>query len=380
MSVSGKRIAELGVSTLLLTGLVLSLLPLRNATAAQITTRSLTLQQGAGGDGGSKPGGTVRHLFTFTLPSTSAIGSIRFQYCTTASGNVGNELGDCTKPTGLNTDSATLTQQTGATGFTFNAGTLGAGAPYLTRPSAAPASQTVSYQLSGVVNPTGVNQTFFVRIATYASTDTTGAPTDVGSVAASTANQIVLTGIMPESLIFCTGDTVPVVNDVPNCGGSIGDGAVVFNQLFSSESTAYTTSAMAASTNAGSGYNITVNGPTLTSSSNTITAMNTADTSKVGVSQFGLNLKANATPLVGTEITPASSLPEERLGKPAAGYDTADTFKFASGDSVAKSDFDTSPKPSNGQVYTASYIVNVKGSQPPGVYTTTLTYICTPTF
>lgn len=34
----------------------------------------------------------------------------------------------------------------------------------------------------------------------------------------------------------------------------------------------------------------------------------------------------------------------------------------------------------SGQIFTVSYIVNVPGSQPAGNYTTTLTYICTPTF
>ena len=36
--------------------------------------------------------------------------------------------------------------------------------------------------------------------------------------------------------------------------------------------------------------------------------------------------------------------------------------------------------PHEAQVYTASYIVNVAGNTYAGTYTTTLTYICTPTF
>jgi len=34
----------------------------------------------------------------------------------------------------------------------------------------------------------------------------------------------------------------------------------------------------------------------------------------------------------------------------------------------------------NSQEYTNSYVVNVDGSQPAGVYTATLTYICTAMF
>ena len=47
--------------------------------AAQITDRSLELRTSDDGlTGGSTPGGTVNHLFTFTLPTSSALGSIQF--------------------------------------------------------------------------------------------------------------------------------------------------------------------------------------------------------------------------------------------------------------------------------------------------------------
>src|SRR5688572_30579333 len=94
--------------------------------AAQITTRSLTLQAGAS-DGGSKPGGVVNHLFTFTVPGGGDVGSIQFLYCTTASGT-------CTTPTGLVTTSATLGSENGATGFSIVNTTNGS--PYLTRTAA----------------------------------------------------------------------------------------------------------------------------------------------------------------------------------------------------------------------------------------------------
>ena len=49
--------------------------------------------------------------------------------------------------------------------------------------------------------------TFFVRISTFNSFDATGSPIDRGTVAASTADPIELSGVMPESLVFCTGAT-----------------------------------------------------------------------------------------------------------------------------------------------------------------------------
>ena len=376
MSVSRKRLklsSRLLVSTLLLTATVSSAFQAPTALAAQITARSLTLQAGVT-DGGSKPGGVVNHLLTFTVPSTSDIGSIKFEYCTTAS------IAVCVTPTGLVTTSATLGSETGATGFTMVNTTNGA--PYLTRTAAAPALQALSYQLQTITNPTAINTSFFVRISTYASTDTTGVSTDTGSVTASTADQIILTGTMPESLIFCTGGTVSNnVGGIPDCS-TVTSGSILFNQLFSPTDTATASSQMAASTNATTGYNITIAGPTLTSGSNTIPAMTAATTGVRGVGQFGLNLKANtlttSTPIVGHEVTLVANGIDLR-GQATTGYDVVDNFKFVTGDSIANS-ANGGAGPTNAQIYTASYIVNVTGSQTAGTYTTTLTYVCTATF
>jgi hypothetical protein len=366
MSASGRVLLCL----LLVLATISAALQARPVAAAQITSRSLTLVAGAS-DGGSKAGGVVNHLFAFTLPSNTTVGSIKFQYCTTASGT-------CTMPTGLVTTSATLNSQSGLTGFSINNSTNGS--PYITR-TAATGTGAVSYQLNTITNPTTTNQTFFVRIATYASTDTTGGTTDTGTVAASTATQIVLTGTMPESLIFCTGGTISTTGGVPDCTTAT-SGAISFNQLFSPSDTATATSQMAASTNAGTGYVITVNGPTLTSGSNTVTAMSSATTSVRGTRQFGMNLKANttatSTPAVGTEVTPSTNGTNYK-GQSKTGYNTVDTFKFNSGDTVAASD-NGGAGPTDAQIYTASYIANVSGSQAAGTYTSTLTYICTPTF
>jgi hypothetical protein len=190
---SVKRVARVGLGIIGIGVLLTSLLPINMASAAQITSRSLTLQAGVS-DGGSKPGGVVNHLFNFTVPSVgnTNIGSIQFLYCTTASGI-------CALPTGLVTTAATMGTQSGATGFTIVNGTNGS--PYITRVAASVSAGTaLSYQLAGVTNPTTTNQTFFVRISTFTSINVTGGATDTGTVTASTATQIVLTGTMPESL------------------------------------------------------------------------------------------------------------------------------------------------------------------------------------
>ena len=358
------------------------LLPAQQAAAAQITNRSLTLQAGAT-DGGSKPGGVVYHLFSFRLPGGNTVGSIRFQYCTTAA-DVG--AATCTIPTGLVTTSATLGSETGVTGFTLNNTTNGT--PYLSRaPAAIGTNIDVTYQLRTITNPVygptvpDTNKTFFVRITTYATNNATGSANDLGTVAASTAEPIILSGVMPESLVFCTGATVSTTAGVPDCLTAT-SGVISFNQLFSPTDTATATSQMAASTNAGFGYTITVNGPTLTSGSNTITGMTTTGLGVRGTAQFGMNLKANttltSTTAIGAEVAPVPNNGNYR-GQASAGYDSVDNFKFVTGDTVAKSDNLTAGA-SDAQIYTVSYIANVPGSQAAGTYTTTLTYICTATF
>ena len=361
----------IGVALLVGALLVQTVLP-GIVSAAQITTRSLTLQAGVA-DGGSKPGGVVRHAFAFTLPGGSTVGSIRFQYCTLAAGV-------CTTPTGLVSTSATLGAETGVTGFTMVNTTNGS--PYLTRSAAAIGTNVAAtYRLDTVTNPTNTNETFFVRIATFASTDTTGASTDAGTVTASTATQIILDGTMPESLVFCTGATVGLTAGVPDCATATA-GLISFNQLFSPTDTATATSQMAASTNAGFGYAITVNGPTMTSGANTITAMGVTGVGVRGTSQFGMNLVTNtvttSTPAIGIDVAPVANGTNYR-GQATTDYATIDSFKFLSGDIVANS-ANGGAGGSDAQIFTASYMVNVPGSQPAGTYTTTLTYICTPTY
>jgi hypothetical protein len=374
---SERRVSVLGiVSTIaLLTGLIVQAVPAHNAYAAQITDRSLTLQPGTT-DGGSQPGGVVNHLISFTVPTTAIIGSIKFEYCTLASGA-------CALPTGVVTTAATMGSESGATGFTLD-NTVN-GAPVVTR--VAPASVTgptpVAYQLLSVTNPTTTNQTFFVRISTYPTSDASGPSTDAGTVTSSTATQIVLDGTMPESLVFCAGATVGTnVALVPDCATAT-SGVISFDQLFSPTDTATATSQMAASTNAGFGYVISVNGPTLTSGSNTVSAMGASAVGVHGVSQFGLNLKANTTATStiprGIEVTPSSNSTNYR-GLAFNGYGAVDNFKFVTADPVANSAAGGTAGGTDAQIFTATYMVNVPGSQPAGTYTTTLTYICTPTF
>jgi len=402
MSVSGKRVPYF------LTAIVLSVLllstalfpPKVHATAADLTSRSLTLQDGSGGDGGSKPSGKVNHDFKFTIPSgIGTVKSIMFQYCTTADIDIG---GTCTTPTGLKTDGTNPTTLGTESGFSFTSltntvGTGGApgsnGMPYVSDPTGlntGSGATTEEIPLDAVTNPDGTDCgsvtscTFYVRISAYDNATASGTLLAAGTVAASTNAQIVLTGTMPESLIFCTGGSIPLDgNNAPDCASAT-SGAVTFPMLFSPAATAYTTSQMAASTNATTGYAITVSGTTLTNGSYTIPAMSTAGTSTIGTGQFGMNLAVNTTPTVGTAITCPTTAGAVCHAEALTGYNTADTFQFkpstTPGSPVLNNVADSTGQATDSQEYTASYIVNVAGSQAAGEYTTTLTYICTATF
>jgi hypothetical protein len=353
-------------------------------SAAQITNRKLTLI-GVAPNGGSKPGVAANHLFDFNLPGGTNVGSIKFQYCTTAA-KVTPGI-DCNLPSNMVTTGATRFSESGATGFT-NINTSTNGTVIISRTAAAAASGAVSYQLNNIVNP-DVNMTFFVRISTYNSLDATGAEIDSGTVTAATTNPIDVSGTMPESLVFCAAETIGLNGGVPDCATAT-DAAIAFNQLFSPTDTATASSKLVASTNAGAGYSITVHGTTLTSGSNTIAPIGATAAGIRGVSQFGINLKANTTATsstpVGSEVAVASNGTNYR-GQATDDYKVIDNFKFVSGNSIANSasngnDLDAidTPGGSDAQIFTVSYMVNVPGSQPAGTYTTTLTYICTPTF
>lgn len=363
----------------------------QSVSAAQIEPRALILLPGTTSsdvngdtlpDGGSMPGGTANHQLQFDVPTSDPdIDTIVFEYCTTAAAVDGGL--DCDPPTGLDATTATLGAD-GGTGWTITNQTLNT---VTLSGLAQDLSGTKTFQLNDVINPSTTNTTFFIRISTI---DTLGVEIDKGTVTASTATPIELEGTMPESLVFCTGETISLTAGVPDCATAT-PGNIGFSALFSPTATATATSQMAASTNAGSGYSITVNGPTMTSGTNTIAAMSTVGVSNLGVSQFGMNVVGNTgdtnndgvvdasddptDPVVGSDIAPVTNGTNYNATA-ATGYDIDSQYKFAGGDVVATSN----SLGTDSQIYTASYIVNVPGSQPAGTYATTLTYICTATF
>lgn len=343
-------------------------LPFSAQAATTLSARKVTL-------GSSAASAATTYTTQFTPPTASGtVGSVKFQLCDSPV-----ETNPCNQPASasllgaaLNTGSPTASPFTG-----FSAGSGGQAATSTTFwiTNGTPQSYTnTSYtvQLTNVVNPNTANTQFYMRVTMYSASNGTG-QVEYGATAMSTANQITVTGNMPESLVFCVGISIP-----SDCASVTGGTTVDFG-TFSPLSTSSGTSMMQASTNASAGYVITVNGTTMTSGINTIPAMGTQTanssgctptcTSATGTSQFGTNVVDNSTPNVGTNVTGLGGATGQ------GGYNTINSFRYFTGDTVAG--VGTSSK---ANTFTNSYIVNVGGDQAAGQYTATMTYICTATF
>ncbi|MBI2285583.1 hypothetical protein HYU82_02060, partial [Candidatus Saccharibacteria bacterium] len=204
--------------------------------------------------------------------------------------------------------------------------------------------------------------TEFVRITTYASADGSGSFTDNGTVAFATLSPFSVGANVPPFLQICVAITV-----APDCSTTSGD-RINLGTLSSNSVKAGTTQ-FAVGTNSISGYTVFAEGTTMTSGNNTIAALSSPTPSFPGNNQFGVNLRDNSIPNVGSDPFGSGS------GTPTAGYNTVNQFKYVSGDAIAQSTL-----PSDYNRMTVSYIVNISSSQPPGVYASTFTYLATATF
>lgn len=318
------------------------------AQAGQLSSRRLQIDS-------PSPSAVTNHTFGFTFANTTAVGSVVLQYCTMP---LFEE--PCFAPAGVNVASALLLGQAGETGFTI--GSTTANSITLTRAPQPVTTPQVSYKFGNITNPSTQARTFFARITSYASTDGSGTAIDAGSVANSTAQAITLSTEVPPILNFCVGNTIP-----GDCAAADGN----FLQLgnLSAQNTATGNSQFWVGTNAQNGYSVTASGTTMTSGTNIIPALATPTFSAPGTNQFGMNLRANTVPAVGQE--PAGPGP----ALPSASYNVPNQFAYTSLDVVASTGI-----PADWQRFTVSYIVNVSPTQPAGIYSTTLTYVCSAGF
>jgi hypothetical protein len=223
-------------------------------------------------------------------------------------------------------------------------------------------AQPSSYTLDNVVNPSA-DGSYYIRLQTFSSDDASGAETDHGGLAFAINAQVSITAKVPPYLLFCGGVSIPSFD----CDTAAGD-YINFGNL-SSASTSSAQAQLLIATNAGNGYAIDYGGTTLTSGNNIIPALNVADVSRPGVSQFGINLAANQDPAIGLNQQGPGA------GSVAPAYAQPNLYKFLANDVVA-----TSTGTSDYTRYTVSYVANISKTQPAGVYASTLTYVALANF
>jgi hypothetical protein len=257
---------------------------------------------------------------------------------------------------------AQLAGQFGETGYSILS--QSANEIILTRTPGVAAETPSVYTFDNVVNPTDASQSFAIRLSDYPTTDASGPLINLGSVLSQVSNGITLETQVPPVLAFCVAAQVDLVCADPHGGNyqDLGD--------LAPDNTLTTTSQMAAGTNASGGYVITANGPPLEAGTHIIDPLPIPTVSAQGNSQFGINLVANTSPQMGADpdgpFTNATVAPD---------YSIPNQFTYRDGDVVA-----SAPNVSLIRRFTVSYIVNSPPNIRAGVYTTTITFICTGRF
>lgn len=366
---------------------------INHASALQITARKLTLSSSANGNittgasGSGTNGSKARHTLDFTLGTTGTVGSIELLYCTTPLPGT-----TCTAPTGLDASTVTTVGGTSATGWSH--GTSG-NAPTASRLriTHTPASMTGAQQFafgtgSGgandyIKNPTTDNQSFFIRITTFSDAAWT-TTVDQGTVANSTAQQIDITAKVQEVLNFSVGSTptAPTASCAAfsdNGALALGDpteGTLSFSQAYDAHSY------FRVNTNANGGTLIYYSGDTLKSGSNSISAIGaSAAASAVGTSQFGLGIDSSDTQS-GSGYSFTSLTATSPYGTGNGTITNAGTAQFAynTASLTTPVQIASAAGPITCDTGSVRYLGNISTTTPPGIYTTTISYLAVPTY
>ncbi len=111
-----------------------------------------------------------------------------------------------------------------------------------------------------------------------------------------------------------------------------------------------------------SGYIVQTVAPPPTNSSYTFATNSTPAANSVGSEQFGMNLRANTSPITyGADPVQSTAY---SYGVAFGNYATANQYAYNNGDTIAKATQSTSST-----VYTISYVFNIGPATPGGIYT-----------
>lgn len=359
----GEKRAVYGLAAVFLfTATTFAFLSPGQASAAQVTSRSIQMSSSTAGAAGTT------YRIAFTTATTAVIQGIVVDFCDNTP-----LIGDatCTAPTGFSITASPAVANMSLAG-TWTAGqrntnrtltvTNGSG-------GSVNASTAVTFDLTTATNPTTDNHTFYARILTYTTSagatttytpGTEGAFTDYGGLAMSTGKVINITARVMESLAFCVYDAS--CGDDPSM--TLGHGG---NMVLDTTAVDTDTAKFSISTNAQTGADVRLKGTTLTSGANDIDAAGaTAVTFAAGTEKFGVRVSTS-----GTNITPDSPY-NGAAGD--YGLDTANTSSTY-GDEIA----DLSG-PTNTSVTTLTYAATASNTTAAGIYTTAHQLIATGRF
>lgn len=156
----------------------------------------------------------------------------------------------------------------------------------------------------------------------------------------------------------------------PYLSVSITQGSGSFG-LFTPTAASVTTTQFAVEDYTSYGYAVQIEGSPPSYGGHVITAMATNGTSSPGTNQFGINLVANTSPVVGANPNNG----QFGQGLAATNYNTPNSFRYVSGETIA-----TAPKSSGLTIYTISYLVNIASLMPGGQYVSNQQIVCTATY
>lgn len=303
------------------------------------------------------PGKTASYTVSFKYMTPVPINSVDMLFCVSP---IPYEA--CVAPAGLDVSTASLSAQTGESGYSILTKTPNH--IVLSRSSVTIPSTQSSYTFDNIKNPTDTSQAFSIRLKTLSSSDGTGTQVDFGSVRGQVEPGIYIETQVPPQLIFCLSRQVEL-----GCTSSDDTYYTDMGQL-EADSTLVAKSQMAVGTNATAGFAVTVVGTSPTAGIHTINGLETPTASEPGVNQFGINLVQNTAPAIGSN-------PEGTFAnaEPTPDYGMSNQYKYVSGDVIA-----SSPNVSLMKKFTISYIVNSSPDLHAGVYSTTITYIASGRF
>ncbi len=347
-----------------------------------LPVKAATLTSAKDTIGDSRAGVASAHTFTFTTPSTTAIKTIEFAFCTTPSGS-------CTAPTGMVlTATPQLGTITGIAGSSYTAsGTnttctgTGNTACTITLTVGTPATQTVTSVavpfLSGITNPTTNNTSSYVRITTKdVSTNTIDSATVAFATLTSTSLAVTASVDPTFSFSIAAVTSGSVNNRAITVTSGTSASTIPFGTL-SSGVPSVVAHDVTVVTNAVNGYTVTASAsanPPLVDGTKNIDYFTGTNTSPTAWSSPNGTSASVNTGFFGY-TTEDSSL----------GTGTADRFTSSGGNKWAgvtttAGEIIYSPTGTTTETTRVGWMAEINSLQPPGSYTGSVILVATPTY